>query len=77
MDQFMVDVSEIPDVKENDEVVLIGRDGEEQISVEELASLVGTTFNYEIICNLGKRIPRVYFEGEQIAGIRPYLPLLQ
>ena len=77
MDQFMVDVSEIPDVKENDEVVLIGKDGEEQISVEELASLVGTTFHYEIICNLGKRIPRVYFEGEHMVGYRPYLPLLQ
>lgn len=77
MDQFMVDVSEIPDVKEGDEVTLIGKDGKEQICVEELASIVGTTFNYEIVCNLGKRIPRVYFEGKQIVEYRPYLPLLQ
>lgn len=62
MDQFMVDVTEIPDVKFMDEVVLIGKDGEEEIKVEELSSLCGR-FNYEFVCCLGKRIPRIYIGG--------------
>lgn len=59
MDQFMVDVSEIDDVKVEDEVTLIGRDGDEVISVEEAAGLAGT-FNYEFVCGIGKRVPRIY-----------------
>lgn len=59
MDQFMVDVSAIPDAAENDRVVLLGICGEEGISAEELGELSGR-FNYELVCDLGKRIPRVY-----------------
>ena len=59
MDQFMVDVTDIPDVKIGDEVTLIGRDGDEVITMEEVGSLSGR-FNYEFACDLGKRIPRVY-----------------
>lgn len=59
MDQFMVDVTHIPEAAFMDRVTLIGRDGEEQITVEELASLSGR-FHYEFVCCLGKRIPRVY-----------------
>ncbi len=59
MDQFMVDVTEIPDVTEGDRVTLIGRDGNQRISVEELGDISGR-FNYEFMCDLGKRIPRVY-----------------
>lgn len=55
MDQFMVDVTEIPDVAFMDEVILIGRDQEEQIQVEDLAELSGR-FNYEFVCCLSKRI---------------------
>ena len=62
MDQFMVDVTDIPDVKFMDEVVLIGKSGEEEITVEELSELSGR-FNYEFVCCLGKRIPRVYKGG--------------
>ena len=54
MDQFMVDVTDIPEAEEEDEVTLIGRDGGDQISVEELARL-GGGFHYELICDLGKR----------------------
>ncbi len=59
MDQFMVDVTDIPDVKFMDRVTLIGCDREERISVEELSALSGR-FHYEFVCCLGKRIPRVY-----------------
>ena len=45
-----------------DEVVLIGKSGEEEITVEELSELSGR-FNYEFVCCLGKRIPRVYKGG--------------
>jgi alanine racemase len=62
MDQFMADVTDIPDVKFMDEVVLIGKSGEEEITVEELSELSGR-FNYEFVCCLGKRIPRVYKGG--------------
>lgn len=59
MDQFMVDVTEIPEAAEGDKVTLIGTDGEENISLELLGELSGR-FNYEFACDLGKRIPRVY-----------------
>lgn len=59
MDQFMVDVSDIPQVKQNDDVTLMGRDGYECIPAEEIAGFAGT-LNYEIVCEVGKRIPRFY-----------------
>jgi len=69
MDQFMVDVTHIPDVRFLDPVTLIGRDGDEEITVEELAGLSGR-FNYEFVCDLNKRIPRVYYEdGRAVASL--------
>ena len=59
MDQFMVDVTEIPGVSQGDEVTLLGRDGGEYIHVEELSALSGR-FPYEFLCCVGKRVPRVY-----------------
>ena len=58
MDQFMVDVTG-SDVKVDDEVILIGRSGNEYISADEVASLAGT-INYEIVCSIGMRVPRIY-----------------
>ena len=58
MDQFMVDVTDLEEVCEGDEVTLIGTDGANTITTEELAELAGT-FNYEFVCDLGKRVPRV------------------
>lgn len=66
MDQFMVDVTEIDGASFGDKVTLIGRDGNESISVEKLGELSGR-FNYEFICDLGKRIPRVYVKNGMIA----------
>ncbi len=62
MDQFMADVTDIPDAKRHMPVTLIGRQGEAVITVEDAAAKAGT-FNYEFVCDLGKRIPRVYLKG--------------
>jgi alanine racemase len=59
MDQFMVDVTEIPEAQMDDLVTLIGTDGDLEITIEELGDISGR-FNYELACDLGKRIPRVY-----------------
>ncbi len=61
MDQFVVDVSHLKDVKIGDEVVLIGSQGNEKITAEEIAKLVGT-INYEVTCRISERVPRL-FEG--------------
>lgn len=71
MDQMMVDVTDIPETEVDDEVTLIGRDGCEEITVEELAGLFGG-FHYEIVCNLGKRVPRVYLRGGATVGKKDY-----
>lgn len=65
MDQFMVDVSDILEVKFGDKVTLIGRDQEEYLPVEKLSELSGR-FNYEFVCDLGKRIPRVYVQDGKV-----------
>lgn len=65
MDQFMVDVTDIDDVKFGDKVVLVGYDGEEHIPVEELSDLSGR-FNYEFVCCLSKRIPREYLRNSEV-----------
>ena len=59
MDQLMVDVSGIPNVQVEDIVTLIGWDGPEHIPVEEVADPAGR-FNYEMLCNISSRVPRVY-----------------
>ena len=70
MDQFMVDVTD-KDIHEADVVTLIGNDGDECITVEELAELAGT-FNYEFVCDLGKRIPRVYYRNGKVVCMKDY-----
>ena len=71
MDQMMVDVTGIPDVKIGDSVTLIGQDGSECITVEEMAALADT-FNYEFVCNLSKRVPRIYYRNGQVIGSMDY-----
>jgi alanine racemase len=58
MDQFMVDVGDAP-VAVGDEVVLLGRDGEAEVTADEWADRLGT-INYEIVCGIGRRVPRTY-----------------
>lgn len=59
MDQIVVDVGHVPDVAMGDEVVLFGRQGESELPVDEIASLLGT-INYEVVCAVGARVPRIY-----------------
>ena len=59
MDQFMIDVTDIPDVNVRDEVVIIGTQGDEIITAEEVGDISGR-FNYELVCDISKRVPRVY-----------------
>ncbi len=71
MDQFMVSVDHIPEAAEGDEVTLIGADGGERITMEELGELSGR-FNYELACDLGKRIPRVYVKEGRVVATKDY-----
>ena len=71
MDQFMVSVDDIPQAQEGDEVTLIGSDGDMYITMEELGELSGR-FNYELACDLGKRIPRVYVKNGRIIATKDY-----
>ena len=61
MDQFMVDVTHLSEVSEGDEVVLLGRQGDEEIRAEEIGAISGR-FNYELVCLLTERLHRVYRE---------------
>ena len=60
MDQFMVDVTDIPDVQRGTEVTLMGKDREEELRVEELSELC-QRFPYEFVCDISRRVPRVYY----------------
>ena len=80
MDQMMVDVTEIPDAALNDTVVLVGKSGNLNISVEEIAAQ-GDSFNYEFVCGISRRVPRVYLLGGEVFHSVLYLldkqPLMQ
>ena len=64
MDQLMVDVTHIPQTQPGDPVTLVGHDGDEVITVEQIAGEAGS-FNYEFICGISRRVPRVYEQGGQ------------
>lgn len=67
MDQLMIDLSDVPEAKEGDEVTLLGWDGNEEITMEELAACSGG-FHYELPCLIGKRVPRVFVSRGRIVG---------
>lgn len=72
MDQFMVDVTDIPDVEAGDTATIFGADGEETISVDEIAKKANT-INYEIICNINSRVTRVYMKNGKVESAFGYL----
>lgn len=72
MDQMMIDVTEVPEVKRGDMVTLMGIEGQEQITAEEIGSL-SHSFHYEMVCNVGKRIPRVYYKNGEAVGARHFV----
>lgn len=72
MDQMMVDVTHLSDVKAGDKVVLVGKMGKEFISVEELADNA-FSFNYEFVCDVSRRVPRAYFDKASYKKTVKYL----
>ena len=75
MDQCMVDVTEIPEAKQGDVVTLMGWDGEQFISAEEIGETVGNSFHYEVVCDFSKRVPRVYYLNGKPIEVKTYLPM--
>jgi alanine racemase len=72
MDQMMVDVTDIPGVQPEDPVVLVGRDGNNEITMEEI-SAAADSFNYEFMCGISRRVPRYYCSQGQIVRSVYYL----
>jgi alanine racemase len=75
MDQIMVDCEDDSSVKPGDEVVLLGRQGDEEITADEWADLLGT-ISYEVLCGIGPRVPRVVINVPESTGgsITPPIP---
>ncbi len=72
MDQFMIDVTHIKNVSIGDDVILIGNQLDKVITAEEIASIIGT-INYEVVCMIGKRIPRAYIKNNSILKTISYI----
>ena len=72
MDQLMVDVTDIPGVTPGEPVVLMGRNGEECISAEQIAA-AADSFNYEFVCGMSRRTPRLYYQGGKLVQTVNYL----
>jgi alanine racemase len=72
MDHLMVNVSHIPGVHRGDEVVLYGRQGAEEMAVEEVADKIGTV-NYELLCAVDKRVSRFYYRNNRLVAIHDFI----
>ena len=69
MDMMLVDVTDIPDITIDDTVVLVGRSGDEVITMEDIAEAAGS-FNYEFVCGISRRVPRIYTqEGRTVHSV--------
>lgn len=72
MDQCMIDVTCVNNINVSDEVIIFGNKNGNNICVEQIAELMGT-INYEVLCVIGKRVPRVYIHNGQIVEVLNYL----
>ena len=73
MDQFMIDVTEVPQAQVGDVVTIFGRDGGDEITADDVADLIGT-IGYEITCLVTPRVPRVYIQDGQVVSVhRPLI----
>ena len=73
MDQCMIDVTYVNNINIGDEAVLFGGDKSgNEIPIEEIAGIMGT-INYEILCVIGKRVPRVYLRDGRVSDVHNYL----
>ena len=71
MDQFMWDVTEIPEARPGCVVTLLGKDGGDEITADEIGTISGR-FPYELVCDIGKRVPRVYLKDGKAVGTKDY-----
>jgi alanine racemase len=72
MDQCMIDVTDAPDVKVGDEVIIIGESNGISNNANDIAKILGT-INYEVLCMVSKRVPRVYIENGKIVKVKNYV----
>ena len=72
MDQMMVDVTDVENVSENSEVIIFGGDKENAVTLDELAK-IANTINYELLCILSKRVPRIYVRKNQLVDQLNYI----
>ena len=72
MDQFMIDVTNIPDVKIGDEVILLGEKNGLKYNADDIAEKLGT-INYEVTCMLKSRLPRVYIKNKHIINVKNHI----
>ena len=72
MDQCMIDVTDIGEVKVGDEVILLGEEGNLKFNADDFAEIMGT-INYEITCMLKQRIPRVYIKEGKVVNVKNYI----
>lgn len=72
MDQCMVDVTDVGPVKVGDEVVLLGEDNGVKNNADDMAKMLDT-INYEILCMIGRRVPRIYIKDGKMVNVRNYL----
>lgn len=76
MDMTLIDITHIPHAQVGDEVVIIGRQGEEEVSAEHIAFLCDTIV-YEVLSGIGPRVPRVFIKGGQVKAIETFAPAFQ
>lgn len=73
MDQCMIDITDVPDVRVGDEVILMGKDDRgNEITADDIAAAIGT-ISYEVICDISKRVPRIYTKDGKVFAIRNYV----
>jgi len=72
MDQCMIDITDVSGVKVGDEVILIGEDENNKFNADVVGELIGT-ISYEVVCMIGKRVPRVYIKKGEVVKIREYI----
>ena len=72
MDQFMVDITDIENVDLNSEVILVGKSGNAELTMEEVSN-AAHSFNYELPCRIALRVPRTYYSNNQLVHVKKYL----
>lgn len=72
MDQCMIDVTDVGEINIGDEVMLMGEENGLKITADDIAELIGT-INYEVVCMISKRVPRIYISNHKVSKIRNYI----